>query len=64
MLRSFVTMLVLLTVAACAGPRKVNGILAKDQRVQFVYSQGIVECDLTKSPELTNCKDIPVTFEK
>lgn len=67
--------LVALTVApmasACA-PRIIEKIVGTESQVKLLYSRrmpfaaqtGIVQCDRAADGSLSNCRDLPIVFEK
>jgi hypothetical protein len=52
-----------LSLGACAGPVRVGGIIAQDDRVRFLHGDGIIECQVPKAGEVKNCRDLNIVYE-
>lgn len=64
------TMLPLLLAMGCATPRVITSITLSDDQAKLLWNRdrttqtGIIQCQVQADGTLSDCKKIPITFEK
>lgn len=68
--RGLFNALPLLLAVGCATPRVITSITMSDDQAKLLWSRdrttqtGLIQCQVEADGSLSNCKKIPITFEK